>query len=319
MTFIAAVSDCLRIGGDISRDSIKRASSRRNKAMTASHNDTAASQAPNGLYTSTPTQDHSHHTGVNHHWGDQENGLAEAPPSYKTAKTLPAPTLEWKGPTKVAMLPPICPSDGFFYMHDELHIFRHDHLSVRGSKKPRWLPVLMYRSIICDVNTSRARRKLGSTNGAENTMVLSLNAIGPGEIEIPMAMRYDWTTNWDFVLPLRRFSDGGELWMADVCLYFQGLSTSGHDPIPWNDTSRTQRIRGNAIPSRYLAGQCDEEWLKFTWKFCERSQSDCPRWGASFTIYYQEGGEMARGRTEYGFFTALDNPWAFLDPAHITL
>ena len=58
--------------------------------------------------------------------------------------------------------------------------------------------------------------------------------------------------------------------------------------------------------------------LKFTWKFCERSGSERPRWGASFTIYYKEGGDLAEGRSEYGFFTALDNPWAFFSPKNIT-
>ena len=307
MAFPASAAACLmsKGGGSLtptkSNNSTGRSFFRRNRneTTTTSHNDGGTLQPRN--------QDHATPAaGVQHH------GLAEPLPPYESAV---APT--WKRSTKVAMLPLLQPTDGYDYLHDSQAYFRHDYLSVQGSKDTRATPVIFfYHAYRCAVNTSRARRKPRYTDEAENTMVSTpLNAIGPGEVETAVATLFDWTLSWDFVLCMRSRSKGGEHWMADVMLYFNGLSTSGHS-IPWNDTSRTKKVEGNDLPSRYRAGKSGKEYLRFTWKFCERS--DRPRWGASFTVYYQEVRNLAQGRSEYGSFMELDNPWVFFNDNHTT-
>ncbi|SPO01046.1 related to beta-glucosidase [Cephalotrichum gorgonifer] len=287
--------------------------------------------------------DHDHdHDHDNNHEYDRDrilsshthdrNNFAETPPAnadggHGKAGALSTPSsAATSHPIKVASLPFVRPSSGVFYLHDELYMIRHNHLSVQGSDtSTRAMPVLIYRAMKCGVNTLRARQKAkrSYTDETGNTMLSSspVNAIGPGEIERPMGKRHDWTQDWDFIFSLRNSSMvDDEQWVADACLYFNGLSIKGGDSIPWNDRSRTQRIddAGLRLPSKYECKGLKAEWLKFTWKVCERS--DPPRWGGSFTIYFQEDGRLAKDEKSPsgGFFKSHDNPWAFLKPTHIT-
>lgn len=221
-----------------------------------------------------------HYTGMPRPSHDRDDSAAVLP-VVASAMALSTTALAAIGPIKAASLPVIRPSEEFFYMYDYLHMVDHNHLSVRGSDTTRAMPVLIYRAIKCRVNTLRARRKPRYTDKSRKTMVFtSVSAIGPGEIERPMGKHHDWTQDWDFIFPMRNRSEGGELWVADACLYFNGLSTSGCVSIPWDDRSSTQKIEANILPSKHERKGLKEKWLEFTWKFCERS--DCPRWGGQF-------------------------------------
>ena len=173
-------------------DSSRQESTRRPSKVTTRprrpRKNNSASQTRNDSNLGVPTHRHAHHT-----------------------DNIP--------PSKVASLPFIRPSRGLNYMHDELHMLRHNHLSVRDSESTRAVPVLAYRAIKCGVNTIRARLKPTRTDTSENPAVPTpLNAIGPGEVERPMGRRFDWTRDWDFLLSMKTYSDDGKQWMADACL-----------------------------------------------------------------------------------------------------
>ena len=190
-------------------------------------------------------------------------------------------------------------------MHDELHMVRHNPLSVRDTESTRAVPILAYRAIKCRVNTLRARLKPTRTDTSENPAVpIPLDAIGPKEVERPIGKCFDWTRDWDFLLSMRTYSEHGKQWMADACLYFKGLRPWSSDAIPWNDLSITERVESDPIPSRH-GGKC----LKASWKFCERA--DRPRWGAIITIYYQKTGVSATGISGNTVLMTLENPWNF--------
>ena len=285
---------------------------------TLSHLEAATNgtfQPPNSLSMKQPTQDHA--SADESPSREQDDGPTEPPPPYASTA---AP--RWEPSTKVAMLPFRFPTGGSVYSLACLELCRHDHLMVRGTKTSTALLVTYYRAFTCYVkNTHRASRRPRHADEAGNIKVPTpLNAIGPGEVQ-NCVIDFDWTPSWDFVLTARSLaaSKTGEEWGAMACLYFRDISASGSDSIPWNDTSRTQKVEGNPLPSKTLAGKPSNEWLTFTWKFCERSLWDCPRWGASFTIYYQAGGNMDKGQSEYGYFTGLDNPWVFFDPKDIEM
>ena len=75
-------------------------------------------------------------------------------------------------------------------------------------------------------------------------------------------------------------------------------------------------MEADLLPCKHGRKGQKKKWVKFTWKFCwrlESQRSHCPQWGASFTIYYQESGHLARGQSRWGFFTDHDNPWIFFE------
>lgn len=145
------------------------------------------------------------------------------------------------------------------------------------------------------------------------------SAVGPGEVEhpIPEGQR-DWTLDWDYVLNVMNHSRGshtvrGHSWIMSARFYFRDMPPRGlGEAVPWGDPERTERVPDDA-PYRRV----DREpfaWVAFTWKFCERSER--PRWAATFTLYFQEGGPLDGDTSELGVVTALDDPWIFFHPAY---
>lgn len=127
-----------------------------------------------------------------------------------------------------------------------------------------------------------------------------LDWIGPGEVERSIPSSYDWTRDWNFAfqgVSQFRYSWGTEF-TAYAYIFLNDLSGLGHEGIPWNDVSQTQRLEPYMFPR--FVGE-DPSGYKFIWKFCERS--DRPRWGASIVIYSSDGSELS----------STDNPWTFFD------
>lgn len=308
MSFATAAAASLDGGGISSCVSTGRTSSRRNETIPLPPIETL--RPPRGIDPIALDYVGS--------WPLSHIDFTTSPPSYKSATAPSASTLAGKRPTKVAMLPLIQPSGGFQYLDDKLHVIGYDHLSVRGSKGVSALPGLVYGALKCYVNTRRSSQKPRYTDETGKTMVFTpLDAIGPGEVEVPIETYFDWTRDWDSMLSVRGYvyPEGCERSMWDACLYFNGMSPQGCATIPWNDPSRTQRLEGDLLPSnRHGMLGLKKKWLKFTWKFCERS--DHPRWGASITLYYEEYGNTAKGNSRYGSIPALDNPWPLLNPDH---
>ncbi|MBE3047011.1 hypothetical protein IMZ48_31695 [Candidatus Bathyarchaeota archaeon] len=205
-----------------------------------------------------------------------------------------------KGLTKVAMLPWFGPSPRFQYISDCLGIRKHDYLLVQGSDYRIAEPVITYKLIKCTLNKYWATWK-----PKPKPDIHPFYDLGPNEIERVAQYQYDWTRDWDFVysVRIRNFPGPGGNWMAEGCMYFKG-SLSPADYIPWNDPVKTMRVEADVLPVKY-----DNKTLKrrFTWKFCERS--DNPRWGASFTIFYEEGT----------IIPTFDNPWFIFSSASTKL
>ncbi|SPO04073.1 uncharacterized protein DNG_06756 [Cephalotrichum gorgonifer] len=85
------------------------------------------------------------------------------------------------------------------------------------------------------------------------------------------------------------------------------MPVSGIRSIPWSDPSQTQRLEEDALPILL-----PDKRLRFTWKFCERT--DRPRWGGCFYVAYKNGGGLATGGGTRPPVATLDRPWEFFDP-----
>ncbi|SPO03115.1 uncharacterized protein DNG_05797 [Cephalotrichum gorgonifer] len=156
--------------------------------------------------------------------------------------------------------------------------------------------------------TAADRRRRNRQDGAH-----PLDRIGPGEVERTVGGFYDWSRDWDLVLStnnesraLRDGSSTGDEWRTYAQLYFNDLSDLGSDAVPWNDAARTQRLVADVLPR----SDAKKGWLKFTWKFCERSEN--PRWGARFIIYYKGRGALV-GVDGSGPIAGIERPWRFFD------
>lgn len=245
----------------------------------------------------------------------QKDGATEHPPPYERATTLGSTRLGGNRAIRVAMLLEFNPSTGFEYLTPYLETF-HDHFLVRGPSSPSATPIRVYRVLKSLKNTIVARFKY--MDDTRDAMPRSpLDVIGIGEIErsFRLGRVYEWTRDWDFNLSVQNHPNTGEKWMTNGCVYFRGLSPY-ECIVPWNDPSRTQRVEGGLLPAKYEAEGLKYKWMEFTWKFCERS--DNPRWGGSFSLYYQQGGALASGTSIYGVVTGLEDPWVFFSPALTT-
>lgn len=287
--------------GDRPRRNTGGSSTHGNEITTPPDTDYPASPAQKDSDSVMPKHNHSHHTGPNHPPLDHDDGVTEPPPPYESAAAPSTLTQGEKGPTRVAMLPFGAPSAGFVYLYRRIDVLKHDHLLIRGSGGPTAMPVRIYRNMKCCVNEASATQKETGTKPGKTTTIGPFYDLGPNEIERVSGQRYDWTRDWDFTLFVRNYSKDGLKWMADGCLYFKGLSPADYDAIPWNNPLKTMRVEADALPSKHERKNLQLEWRKFTWKFCERS--DSPRWGASFTVYHQEGSVLP----------TFDNPWFFFD------
>lgn len=164
-----------------------------------------------------------------------------------------------------------------------------------------------WRFIECRVNTYRAQRaakhyinrtsSLGEEHRGEAPV--PPNGIGPGEIERSVNNAYDWTRDWGWQMSLL-FVDPSNQWVAWMCIYLNDLPhlLSTPDPLPWMDTSRTQKLSGDTFPRRHVNVVPCHKW-ESTWMFRERGPR--PRWGARIAVRHCDSGAIV----------AID-PWAFV-------
>ena len=219
----------------------------------------------------------------------------EPPPPYRSTAASLIPALAEKGLTKVAMLPWFCPSPGFEYLFIRLGMEQHGNLLVRGSDHHMPAPLRPYRAIQSAINEYRVTRN-------PKPDIHPFHDLGPTEIERLAKYQYDWTRDWDFVYSVRNrnLPGPGNSWMADGCAYFKGLSPADYNVIPWHDPVQTMRVEADILPVFYET-RLGINWFKFTWKFCERSNS--PRWGGSFTVYHPQGTAMPTFKNPWFFFS----------------
>ena len=262
----------------------------------------------------------SNHADTAHRSHDLHDGPPEPPPPYTCAAAPPAAMLLGKSPLRVAMLPPRRPSKGHVYLNEMIYFARHEHLRIQGSHGLRKVPLFFYHLFKSAGRQVSAGEKPRYTDETETILVFSpLDSLGPGEVDIPIGPGYVWTREWEFMLTVRSESErnAGQVWQADICLYFHGLSPHGDVTIPWKDPSKTRSVGRDAVPRKHINYRYKgKNWLKFTWKFHEAALY--PRWGASINIYYIPTRDSTKGGIHEGPPAAFHNPWTLLNPTSTT-
>lgn len=260
--------------------------------------------------------DSAHHEDVSPPDGSGNDRVTGNPSPYKeVAPSGKTPEGKYRVMT-VSKLDFFAPSEGLTYLHDRLKVFNHDHFLVCGFSYYGPQPILTYRFHKATWHTLKAGfKQIIMDMKGEAVDSGPHDKLGPDEVERSFRPReYDWTRDWDFILFMRNFNRSGEGWMADACLYFRGLSPDDCGAIPWNNASRTKRVPGPPLPVSSPRLDNRNSLVRFTWKFCERS--DSPRWGASFAVYYVQGGPLARGAGLQGPIASLEDPWEFFDSTY---
>ncbi|SPO06857.1 uncharacterized protein DNG_09551 [Cephalotrichum gorgonifer] len=232
-----------------------------------------------------------------------------------------------QSPPRVATLP--C---GSVVEKNYLHHVRHSDNLVQGAKIRRPWSLAIFRAIRSGFHTeSHYESPVATADGTcKPRGTVPPSRLGPGEEEHYVGITYDWTRDWDFVLSvknesreMRGKSEDGDWWVGYAHIYFNDLSGLDCEAVPWNDTARTQRLAADGGPQnvyRFMAkdalgcGKKDRDgWLRYTWKFRERS--DYPRWGGSFTVYYRDQGlGVMTTIGDSGLVPGIERPWDFFNP-----
>lgn len=145
----------------------------------------------------------------------QNGGFAESPPPYNHATTSPPIRNGGNRAIRVAMLDMLALSPAFPYLLHFWEDFDNDHFLVHGPGSPSAAPVRVYRGMEAVDNSIKAEQGYDNAAGRPYRLALPvcLDSVRRN-IFLCSGKVYEWTRDWDFVLPVRNCPDSGEWWMA---------------------------------------------------------------------------------------------------------